>query len=234
MGFLSDIAGSFLGSGFDALIGGRQASKNREFQNQMSSTAHQREVHDLKLAGLNPILSAGGRGASSPSGNMAPATGLGQAAAGVSSRAIQRKHMTASVTGMNNQNVQSALDAKYQTDAYELYKSDPTVKRAVAAGILGKKAGSAPIGAIVGGGSSAVQRLKNLFVAPTYKHVGPKSTSRKTKHDMQKIIDEAMELYDQANPEGFSMPGGLKPTHYGGYRKKITGNNKTGFNLGGL
>lgn len=51
-----------------------EAVKNRNFTAYMSNTAHQREVDDLRAAGLNPLLSANA-GASTPGGATASSSG---------------------------------------------------------------------------------------------------------------------------------------------------------------
>lgn len=58
----------------------QEAAKSRSWQEFMSNTAHQREIRDLKAAGLNPVLSAmGGNGAAVTSG--ATASGVTSAGA---------------------------------------------------------------------------------------------------------------------------------------------------------
>lgn len=64
------IASGVISSAYNAF----QAEKSRDWQRDMSDTAHQREVRDLEKAGLNPILSVKHGGASTPPGATAQAS----------------------------------------------------------------------------------------------------------------------------------------------------------------
>lgn len=79
--FLGGPVGAAAGAAVSGIWSAREASKQRRFQGYMAGTSHQREVADLRAAGLNPILSAtGGSGAATPSGAMPVIPNLGQAA----------------------------------------------------------------------------------------------------------------------------------------------------------
>lgn len=67
------IGGSIVGGLLANQLSKDNAREQMRWQERLSNSAHQREVQDLRAAGLNPILSAmKGQGASTPAGSAAP------------------------------------------------------------------------------------------------------------------------------------------------------------------
>ena len=127
---------AWLAAALPALLGGiwsaKSAADNRKFQERMSNTAHQREVEDLRKAGLNPLLSAN-RGASQPSGSVADTPDFGSAVA--SALAVKRAQAEVDLlkAQTSRETASAQLAAKQAEDLFTTQPSRTALMEAQAA-----------------------------------------------------------------------------------------------------
>jgi hypothetical protein len=129
MALIETILGAVAGDVISGIFGKEQADTNRSWQQEMSNTAYQRAMKDMKKAGLNPILAGKLGGASTPHGNIATMPSLGGSITGaLNANAAQRQAGTAEDLAEENikkiqQEIQNYKETEHLTQIQKAHVS---------------------------------------------------------------------------------------------------------------
>lgn len=188
IGGIAQGIGSAAGSAISARAAKQMQKKQIEWERERAKTAHQWEVEDLKAAGLNPVLSAGGSGAvtGGVSAPMPDTSGIAEGISSAINSAMQIKQTNAdtalkksqavlnneqrlktsaeTILAQRNADLISAKEAwqRLENKEKQVYADNAKLSYGVKIG----KDVALGVGSLVGVGGLTAAGIKNIFKNP--------------------------------------------------------------------